>query len=235
MKEEFGFPGIDTLVYHLKETPTAVPALQPSSLPSTPPYDTPMMQSNYSGYSQQPGTPGTPNTPGSAGMAYPAPPTTGTSRPPYPTTSYASSYPAPASYAAVTPTMMAQTTASMQHPVLAPAPASGSGGRVTPLRPMPAGGAMMGQQGMPSPYGQGAMMPQPSMLPEGEPTHVVGSQGRRGILPSAPGRPPAPQAGTGAAKAPVPQKDASGKYPCTHCTKTYLHAKHLKRHMLRRK
>ena len=68
-------------------------------------------------------------------------------------------------------------------------------------------------------------------------THVVGSQGRRGILPSDEGRPTAPVAtGTGstAKAATIPPKDAEGKYPCPHCTKTYLHAKHLKRHLLRR-
>lgn len=64
---------------------------------------------------------------------------------------------------------------------------------------------------------------------EPEVTHVVGQQGRRGILPSAPGR--APPSG----KTAIPQKDENGKFPCPHCTKTYLHAKHLKRHMLRRK
>ncbi|KAI9881730.1 MAG: hypothetical protein M1823_006559 [Watsoniomyces obsoletus] len=66
-------------------------------------------------------------------------------------------------------------------------------------------------------------------------THVVGSQGRRGILPSAPGRPPvAPSALNGSPKGgQLPQKDADGKFPCPNCTKTYLHAKHLKRHMLR--
>jgi hypothetical protein len=68
-------------------------------------------------------------------------------------------------------------------------------------------------------------------------THVVGSQGRRGILPSAPGRPPVmPNGVNGAPKSnAVPQKDADGKFPCPNCTKTYLHAKHLKRHMLRRR
>ena len=72
---------------------------------------------------------------------------------------------------------------------------------------------------------------------EPQPTHVVGSQGRRGILPSAAGRPAAvPGANTSGHKAaPTPNKDAEGKYPCVHCTKTYLHAKHLKRHLLRRK
>ena len=68
-------------------------------------------------------------------------------------------------------------------------------------------------------------------------THVVGSQGRRGILPSAPGRPPVTQNGlNGSPKGgQIPQKDADGKFPCPNCTKTYLHAKHLKRHMLRRR
>ena len=71
---------------------------------------------------------------------------------------------------------------------------------------------------------------------DSEPTHVVGSQGRRGILPSAPGRAAAPTAGTTAAstKSLIPAKDADGKFPCPHCNKTYLHAKHLKRHLLRR-
>ncbi|KAF3906328.1 hypothetical protein ABW20_dc0103682 [Dactylellina cionopaga] len=30
-----------------------------------------------------------------------------------------------------------------------------------------------------------------------------------------------------------PTKDANGKFPCPYCNKTYLHAKHLKRHLLR--
>ncbi|KAK1519287.1 hypothetical protein CABS01_16607 [Colletotrichum abscissum] len=93
---------------------------------------------------------------------------------------------------------------------IVPAPASG---RV----PMPAGGVLPG-----------------SMGEADQPTHVVGSQGRRGILPSAPGRPAATPAGAGKTKSTViPVKDADGKFPCPHCTKTYLHAKHLKRHLLR--
>ena len=76
------------------------------------------------------------------------------------------------------------------------------------------------------------------------PAHVVGSQGRRGILPSAEGRPSAvshAEAGTSDQavvnnkNANIPTKDADGKFPCLHCNKTYLHAKHLKRHLLRRK
>ena len=72
---------------------------------------------------------------------------------------------------------------------------------------------------------------------EPPPTHVVGSQGRRGILPSAAGRPVAVAGAntSGQKAAPTPEKDDDGKYPCKHCTKTYLHAKHLKRHLLRRR
>jgi hypothetical protein len=93
----------------------------------------------------------------------------------------------------------------------------------------------MSQPGVSSPYGTGSLMQPTAVMPEGEPpTHVVGSQGRRGILPSAPGRPAAPAAGTGAKNTVIPVKDADGKFPCPHCTKTYLHAKHLKRHLLRR-
>lgn len=71
---------------------------------------------------------------------------------------------------------------------------------------------------------------------EQHPTHVVGSQGRRGILPSAAGRPSAiPNGAPGGSKASTtPTKDNDGKFPCEHCAKTYLHAKHLKRHLLRR-
>jgi hypothetical protein len=67
-------------------------------------------------------------------------------------------------------------------------------------------------------------------------TQVVGSQGRRGILPSVPGRAAValPNGVNGTAKsATIPVKDADGKFPCPHCNKTYLHAKHLKRHLLR--
>ncbi|OJJ46686.1 hypothetical protein ASPZODRAFT_2002042 [Penicilliopsis zonata CBS 506.65] len=66
-------------------------------------------------------------------------------------------------------------------------------------------------------------------------TQVVGSQGRRGILPSVPGRAaPITNGVNGTAKSTtIPAKDADGKFPCPHCNKTYLHAKHLKRHLLR--
>ena len=110
--------------------------------------------------------------------------------------------------------------------------------RLPDLRPMPAGGLHQPSM-LSSSYGQSQQLPPPSSIAEQEiqPTHVVGSQGRRGILPSAAGRPPAVAGeGTASAKsAPVPTKDAEGKFPCPHCNKTYLHAKHLKRHLLRRK
>ncbi|PKS08911.1 hypothetical protein jhhlp_003524 [Lomentospora prolificans] len=119
---------------------------------------------------------------------------------------------------------MPQTTQAMSHPQpIAPAPPAGRGAPV--LRPMP---GVMNQQGVMG----NPMMQQGPGLQEGEqPTHVVGSQGRRGILPSAPGRVPVGQVNSKGQITPV--KDADGKFPCPHCTKTYLHAKHLKRHLLR--
>ncbi|MBE7181888.1 MAG: hypothetical protein INR71_11905 [Terriglobus roseus] len=104
------------------------------------------------------------------------------------------------------------------------------------LRPMPPGGVSASLNGLPSLATSGHMGQQASFMKgEEAPTHVVGSQGRRGILPSAPGRPNAPSQGSGiSTKSMIPQKDADGKFPCPHCNKTYLHAKHLKRHLLRR-
>ncbi|GAB1728773.1 hypothetical protein NU195Hw_g480t1 [Hortaea werneckii] len=114
-------------------------------------------------------------------------------------------------------------------------PPTSTAGGLPSLRPMPPGGVNGGGlNGLPSLAGN-ALGQQPSFLQNEEaPTHVVGSQGRRGILPSAPGRPNPPAQGSGAGtKSMIPQKDADGKYPCPHCNKTYLHAKHLKRHLLR--
>ncbi|KAL1883797.1 hypothetical protein VTK73DRAFT_8333 [Phialemonium thermophilum] len=191
------------------------------------------MQNAYGSYPHTPRTPATPNTPGSTGNmgSYPPPPPQNPGRGSYPMMS--NTYQPPAPSYATSSAMLPQTTTAASHPQpIAPAPAGGNRGAPV-LRPMPAGGVMP-QQGMNSPYGQSPLMPQPSMLPEGDqPTHVVGSQGRRGILPSAPGRPAPPAAGTATAKNQIPQKDADGKFPCPHCTKTYLHAKHLKRHLLR--
>lgn len=105
------------------------------------------------------------------------------------------------------------------------------------IRPMPPGGVSGPLSSLPSLNTAQMSQQQPPFLQNEEtPTHVVGSQGRRGILPSAPGRPNPPAPGTGqAGRNMIPQKDADGKFPCPHCNKTYLHAKHLKRHMLRRK
>jgi hypothetical protein len=134
--------------------------------------------------------------------------------------------------------MMPPSSLSMSHPQsMAPAPTS-SINRLVPIRPMTSAPPLHMQHGahpqlqpaFPSPYAQHLGQTQES------PTHVVGSQGRRGILPSAPGRPAVTATGPGSTKnAPVPAKDENGKFPCPHCTKTYLHAKHLKRHLLRRK
>ena len=126
--------------------------------------------------------------------------------------------------------MMPQSSGALSHnQPIAPAPASSRG---PPLRPMPASNVPQ-HLSMHSAYSQPNMLQQ--VLAEEPPTHVVGSQGRRGILPSAPGRPQVTATGPGSTKnAMIPAKDADGKFPCPHCTKTYLHAKHLKRHLLRR-
>ncbi|ORY63149.1 fungal-specific transcription factor domain-containing protein [Pseudomassariella vexata] len=201
--------------------PHTLPPLQPQN---------PAMQSIYGSHPhtpRTPGTPGTPNPPNS--MSNYPPPSQGAGRG-YPQMMQ-NPYPQPHQGYGTSSSMMPQSSVAASHPQpIAPAPAS----RPPVLRPMPAGGVMP-QSGLSSPYGQSPLMPhQQSLMQESDqPTHVVGSQGRRGILPSAPGRPAAPT-GSGAAKSTViPQKDADGKFPCPHCTKTYLHAKHLKRHLLR--
>ncbi|KAI1634955.1 fungal-specific transcription factor domain-containing protein [Biscogniauxia mediterranea] len=189
------------------------------------------MQSVYGSHPHTPRTtPGTPNTPQppNAMSNYP-PPNAGHGRGSY--GMMPNQYQNPPQAYPTTTSMMPQTSVAASHPQpIAPAPAA----RPPVLRPMPAGGVMP-QSGLPSPYAGSPMMAhQQSLLQDNDqPTHVVGSQGRRGILPSAPGRPAAPT-GSGASKNTViPQKDADGKFPCPHCTKTYLHAKHLKRHLLR--
>ena len=115
----------------------------------------------------------------------------------------------------------------LPQPVYTSAPTQG---RLPNLQPMPPRG-----NGKPS-LSLGTHMSQLNAAQEQQPTHVVGSQGRRGILPSAAGRPAAVAGAntSGQKAAPTPPKDAEGKYPCPHCTKNYLHAKHLKRHLLRR-
>lgn len=202
---------------------TTLPPLQPQHA---------AMQNNYGSNPHTPRTPATPNTPGSGNMMgnFPQGQMSQQSRYMIPANSYQQQQ---QQVYRTSSSMLPQSSTAMTQPqAIAPAP---SGGRMPqPLRPMPANGMHM-QPSMASPYGQNSMLSQPAMMLEEQPTHVVGSQGRRGILPSAPGR-PAVTATTGSAKgAIIPQKDADGKFPCPHCTKTYLHAKHLKRHLLRRK
>ncbi|KAF2762975.1 hypothetical protein EJ05DRAFT_516422 [Pseudovirgaria hyperparasitica] len=106
------------------------------------------------------------------------------------------------------------------------APAPMSGGPMQELRPMPPN-----QLAMPH-YGGHALMSQQQHMgnqQDQEPIHVVGQQGRRGVLPTVPGRTP-PSAGKPATN---PTKNADNKFECPHCNKTYLHLKHLKRHLLR--
>jgi len=112
-----------------------------------------------------------------------------------------------------------------------------NGGRLPEILPMPANNYTNQMTPFPSFGAQTNNGTQAQyMAKDPEPTHVVGSQGRRGVLPSDPGRaaPPAPGSVT-ANKSMIPAKDADGKYPCPHCNKSYLHAKHLKRHLLRRR
>ncbi|KAK1657341.1 hypothetical protein BDP55DRAFT_638801 [Colletotrichum godetiae] len=138
---------------------------------------------------------------------------------------------APPPQAYGTQSMQLQITMASSHSQpIALDPASG---RVfSHLHPIPAGGVRL-QSGVNSPYGPGAVMPG-DIGEANRPLHVVGYQGCRGILPSALGRPITTPAGAGNTRSTViPVKDADGKFPCPHCTKTYLHAKHLKRHLLR--
>lgn len=118
-----------------------------------------------------------------------------------------------------------------QHPYTPPSSVSQSyPQRIAPAPPRdnPLGGANYGQDGRWNDQGLGDAS-------KDQRTHVVGSQGRRGILPSAPGRAAAVANGSnGTTKNTIPPKDADGKFPCPNCNKTYLHAKHLKRHLLRR-
>lgn len=78
----------------------------------------------------------------------------------------------------------------------------------------------------------------PSRLQTGHnsrPTYVVGLQGRRCNLPCEDQVAAPTDRNTRSQNCVrIPTKDETGKYPCTSCAKTYLHAKHLKRHMLRR-
>lgn len=118
-----------------------------------------------------------------------------------------------------------------------PSSASQSG-KLADIRPMPTGG--MSEPLLGSTVSKTTSHPATAQLSATQdegPTHVVGSQGRRGILPSSNGRPVAvaDSSGSKAAIAGLKKDPDDGKWPCEHCSKRYLHAKHLKRHLLRRK
>ncbi|KAI5366089.1 hypothetical protein Slin14017_G037290 [Septoria linicola] len=213
-------------------------AHQQASAPTLPPLQ--QAQQGQNGYSfgnlsyGQPGsqsstptTPHNPAMPGAQQQPHPYPQhmspsaNSGSMAPP---TGYPSPYP-PANmmYPTSTSSAMPSTTSALL-PNIRPMPPGGMIGAGGSLPSLAQAGQQMGQMGQAPSF----------MQDEQQPTHVVGSQGRRGILPSAPGRPNPPAQGSGtAAKSMIPQKDADGKYPCPHCNKTYLHAKHLKRHLLR--
>ncbi|TAQ91232.1 hypothetical protein B7494_g416 [Chlorociboria aeruginascens] len=211
------------LSHQLQESNSNLP---PHTLPPLQPQHA-IMQSLYGSASQASRSPATPNAPGSANTLGNFPQVSSQSRN-YQMMSGNGSYQQPQAYRTST-SMMSQPSTAMQP--IAPAPVHNHNRMPQTLRPMPPHGLPM-QSGLGSPYDQN-MLPQNLMLRD-EPTHVVGSQGRRGILPSAPGRPAVTATGTGSTKnAMIPAKDADGKFPCPHCTKTYLHAKHLKRHLLR--
>ena len=221
MNSNNSLPGVSPHQLQHNSAHTTLPPLQPQHA---------AMQNNYGSNPHTPRTPATPNTPGSGNMMGNYPQGQMAQQPRY--MMPANNYQQQQQVYRTSSSMLPQSSTAMSQPQnIAPAPIGGK--MPQPLRPMPANGMHM-QQSMGSPYGQN-MLSQPAMMMEEQPTHVVGSQGRRGILPSAPGR-PAVGAITGSAKgAIIPQKDADGKFPCPHCTKTYLHAKHLKRHLLRRK
>ena len=216
-------PGISP--HQLQHNQTTLPPLQPQHA---------AMTSLYGSAPHTPRTPATPNTPGSANNMGNFPQMGTQSRSFMMSGNGYQQQQQPAQTYRTSSSMMSQSSTAMSHPQpIAPAPAQNRLPQA--LRPMPPN-MNMAPSSL-SPYGHNNMLSQPSMMQEIEPpTHVVGSQGRRGILPSAPGRPAVTATGTGSTKnAMIPAKDADGKFPCPHCTKTYLHAKHLKRHLLRRK
>ena len=217
--------------------------LPPHTLPPLQPQHA-ALHSLYGSAPHTPRTPATPNTPSSANTTstYPQMGTQSRNYQMMPANNYQQQQVQP--YRNTTVNMpqsiapMQQQQQQQQHqpPPQPIAPAPTQNRMQQPLRPMPQSSQQM-MSPLSVPYSQESMLAQAPVLSENEqPTHVVGSQGRRGILPSAPGRPAVPATGPGASKSTlIPAKDADGKFPCPHCTKTYLHAKHLKRHLLRRK
>jgi hypothetical protein len=155
----------------------------------------------YASHPHSPQTPTTPNNPASMGGSAPPPPQT-SGRGSYPMMHSTNQ---PQQFYVTSSAKMPQAfvPASHSEPI---APATCPGGQVPPsLRPVLAGG-IVPRSGLASSYAQSAMMSQPSNIQQenGRPHHVVGSSGRSGILPSAPGR--------RATNAQIPQKDANGKF-----------------------
>ncbi|KAH6611929.1 fungal-specific transcription factor domain-containing protein [Boeremia exigua] len=173
------------------------------SLPTLPPlHSAASFPSLYGGHHSNPQTPQPPHTPVTSA------PNGNSTMPPLQHPPLRPIQPSPSSY-------MPMSSAYSQAPLL------------------PTAAAHNNQLGGPGGMGMNhpSLYPHPPVLAnqEPEPVHVVGQQGRRGVLPTHPGR-PAPAAG----KAPTQAtKNADGKYECPHCNKTYLHLKHLKRHLLR--
>ena len=124
-----------------------------------------------------------------------------------------------------------------QHTQAVTPPSRPTQNRCVPLRPMNQTTPLHAQHPMHQQMrGMGSLYGQQGPCHEEVPTHAVGWQGRRGILPSAPGHPSVIATDPGPGNnALVPAKDADGRFPCPQCDETYLHAKHLKRHFLRRK
>lgn len=177
-----------------------------NQLPTLPPLHSGVQFPPLYGHNSNPQTSQAPHTPATSAS------NTGTTMPPLQHPPLRPIQPSPSAY-------LPMTSAYSQAPMMPTAGAHNGNHQLAP-------GQGMGMQ-HPSLY------PHPPVLPnqEPEPLHVVGQQGRRGVLPTHPGR-PAPAAG----KAPTTaSKNAEGKYECPHCNKTYLHLKHLKRHLLRRK
>ncbi|KAL0764117.1 hypothetical protein CaCOL14_013444 [Colletotrichum acutatum] len=134
----------------------------------------------------------------------------------------------PSPHAYGTQSTQPQITMASSHPQ--PIAFDPAFGRVSPhLYPIPAGGVRP-QSGMNSLYGPGAVMAG-GVGEVDQPTHVVGFQGHREILPSAPGRAAATSAAAGNTKGTViPVNDADGKYPCPDCNETFKKARQLKSH-----
>ena len=121
-----------------------------------------------------------------------------------------------------------------------PSPASASSQGSAPLEmnstpPVPATFESAARAFMDTIPSQSADPSQLASNQQPQPDHVVGSQGRRGVLPNDPDFPPVDYISQLLARtAQMPEAGEDGKYPCRHCRRSYLHGKHLKRHMMRR-